>query len=146
MNVNHQGQMAHHRGSPAEQRNGTNVAGGIGNIVKVAMSKADADGLSQGVQKMALGKRPRTAKSPAASLGSDAGREAQRVSGLDSYGGSSEASLGSGLQKPASIQNRLRSAKAKVLGPQQECKQAIKNSSSTKDIAKSKRNKKVLSP
>jgi hypothetical protein len=146
LNANHQGQTAQGRGSSAEQRNGTNVAAGVGNSVKVSISKADADGLSQGVQKMALGKRPRTANSSAASHGSGAGRETQRVSGLDSYGGSSEASLESGLQKQASVQDRLRSAKAKVLGPQQECKQAVQNSSAAKDTAKSKRNKKVLSP
>jgi hypothetical protein len=72
--------------------------------------------------------------------------EAQRVSGLDSYVGSSEASLGSGPKEPASVQDRLRSAKAKVLGSQQDRKQAVPNSSAVKDIAKLKRNKKVLSP
>jgi hypothetical protein len=70
---------------------------------------------------------------------------AQKVSGLDSYNGSSEASLGPDLSAPISVQDRLRAAKAKVIGSQMDHKQAVKKSSAAKDVANLKRSKKVLS-
>jgi hypothetical protein len=83
---------------------------------------------------------------PAASLGSGDGMVAQKVSGLDFYNGSSEASLGSGLSAPISVQDRLRTAKAKVTGSQMDHKQDVKKASAAKDVTNLKRRKKVLSP
>jgi hypothetical protein len=60
--------------------------------------------------------------------------------------GSSEASLGSGLSATISVQDRLRTAKAKVIGSQMDHKQAVKKSSAAKDVANLKRSKKVLCP
>jgi hypothetical protein len=84
LNANHQSQTPQQRVSPADLRGTNRAAGGVGSAAKAAMSSAAADVLTRGVQKMALGKRPRTANSPAASLGSGDGMVAQKVLGLDS--------------------------------------------------------------
>jgi hypothetical protein len=138
LNANRQGPLAPHGSGSGDQRHAAGGGIGIGGTSKVAMSMAAAEALSQDVQKMALGKRPRTANSPAVSRDSGVVVEPQKVSGLDSYNGSSEASLGSDLYAPISVQDRLRTAKVKAIG-------SLLDRRNQKDIAKSKRNKKVLS-
>jgi hypothetical protein len=63
LNANRQSQTPQQRVSPADLRGTNRAAGGVGSTAKAAMSSAAADVLTQGVQKMALGKRPRTANS-----------------------------------------------------------------------------------
>jgi hypothetical protein len=132
LNANRQSQTPQQRVSPADLRGTNRAAGGVGSTAKAAISSVVADVLTRGMQKMALGKRPRTANSPATSLGSGDGMVAQKVSGLNSCNGSSEASLGSGLSAPISVQDRLRTAKAKVTGSQMDHKQVVKKSTASK--------------
>jgi hypothetical protein len=67
--------------------------------------------LVKGVQKVAVAPSPPFLKSVAASHGAGTSGETQRVSGLDSFNGSSDMSLGSEKSSPISIQECLHLAK-----------------------------------
>jgi hypothetical protein len=140
MNVHRQGPLASKGRSSGDQRQADRGGSGLEGAAKGPTSMAAADALSQDVQKMALGKRPRTANSPAASRDSGVSVVPQKVSSLDSYDGSSDALLGSGLNAPSTMQDRIINAKSKA------SVSALERSKNLKDIAKLKRNKKVLSP
>jgi hypothetical protein len=70
---------------------------------------------------------------------------AQRVSGLDSFNGSSDMSLGSGQTPPASIQERLRMAK-EVVGHAHDRRQGVRSPGVSKDSIKAKKCRKATSP
>jgi hypothetical protein len=81
-------------------------------------------------------------------LGTSAQLEARdKVSGLDSYDGSSDASMSvqkDREERPVGVQERLRAARAKA-GGQQERKSATRSPGALKEIAK-KRSKAMINP
>lgn len=121
---------------------------------------APEEALVHGVKKMAVVsplKPPGSVSSPGlgvgggmqgGGLGASAQPEARgKVSGLDSYDGSSDASMAvqeDRGERPVGVQERLRAARAKV-GGQQERKSATRSPSALKEIAK-KRSKMMINP
>jgi hypothetical protein len=118
------------------------------------------EALVHGVKKMAVvspTKPPGSVSSPG--LGADGGMQGgglgtsaqlearDKVSGLDSYDGSSDASMSvqkDREERPVGVQERLRAARAKA-GGQQERKSATRSPGALKEIAK-KRSKAMINP
>jgi hypothetical protein len=79
LNAHRQGPLAPNGRSSGDQRQADGSGSGLGGTAKGAMSTVATDALSHDVQKMALGKRPHIANSPAASRDSGVFVEPQKV-------------------------------------------------------------------
>jgi hypothetical protein len=106
---------------------------------------AVADTLAKGVQKMAVDPKHMVQHDQVGNLGEGTELEAQRVSGLDSFNGSSDKSLGSGQSLPVSIQEPLQLAKV-MAGYSQDRHQGFRSPRASKDNIRAKKCRKATSP
>jgi hypothetical protein len=104
-----------------------------------------ADTLAKGVQKMAVDPKHMVQHDQVGNLGEGTELEAQRVSGLDSFNGSSDKSLGSGQSLPVSIQEPLQLAKV-MAGYSQDRHQGFRSPRASKDNIRAKKCRKATSP
>jgi hypothetical protein len=106
---------------------------------------AVADTLAKGVQRMVVDPILMVQRDQVGNLGEGIKPAAQRVSGLDSFNGSSDMSLESGQTPPASIQERLRMAK-EVAGHAHDRRQGVRSPGVSKDSIKAKKCRKATGP
>jgi hypothetical protein len=103
-------------GGLSQKEKGGGDADAANSKAKEPAAQMDPEGLAQGVKRMGMNSPLAAANhSPWHAMGTN--RSSQKVSGLDSYNGSSESSMEMGLSEGLSFQERLHAAKAKRGGP-----------------------------
>jgi hypothetical protein len=128
---------------PEQRRSNTAREVEKGHMKTSSKRPEDADALAQGVKRLAMSQAP-TPNSSTASMARSTGGANLRVSGLDSFDGSSEASMETGQSVLVSMQERLHTARGKTGSTYERI--AIRSPSAAKDISKHKKAKKMLTP
>jgi hypothetical protein len=103
-------------GGLSQKEKGGGDAGAATSKAEEPVAQMDPEGLVQGVKRMGMNSSL-AAANPSSGYAMGTNRSSQKVSGLDSYNGSSESSMEMGLNDKLNIQERLHAAKAKRGGP-----------------------------